>query len=67
MPEYRFYFLNAADHIQGAENFQLDSDKLAQERAEAMRKRRGSHAVEIWEGIRMVYRRGVTHRKPELA
>lgn len=53
MPEYRLYFLNAADKILRAEDLDCGDDSAAVEAAHALDH---AAAIEIWSGRRLVAR-----------
>lgn len=60
MPEYRLYYLDGADHILSAENFNAADDAAAIAEAHARCDRHlVCHAAELWQGSRRVdyYRR----------
>ena len=56
MTYYRCYFLDAADHIRGAENIETETLVVAIERALALLRQRPQHdGIELWQGRRKVY------------
>ena len=57
MSSYRFYFLNAADQVQGARNFDVDGDVQALSHAhETLSEFAFTSAIEIWQTKRFVAR-----------
>ena len=56
MPVYRCYFLDRHDHIQAADNIEVDALNEAIDRALVMlRARPQHHSVEVWQGPVRLY------------
>jgi hypothetical protein len=60
MATYRFYFLDGANHIQEAEEHELADDTVAIDHGMAIRAHHAGHAMEIWQGARLVHRGKMT-------
>jgi hypothetical protein len=59
MAAYRFYFLDGANHLEEAEEHNLEHDKQAIHDGAAACERYGCDIVEIWQGTRLVARQKV--------
>jgi hypothetical protein len=59
MAAYRFYFLDGTNHLQEAEEHNLEHDKQAIYNGAAACERHGYDIVEIWRGTRLIVRQKV--------
>jgi hypothetical protein len=56
MPIYRYYFLDAADHVSATGLVECESDEQVQVRADRLLASSGHAGIEVWAGGRNVYR-----------
>jgi hypothetical protein len=56
MAIYRFYFLDKANHILGAEEHNFAHDKEADDNGAVISAHRDGYVMEIWQATRLVQR-----------
>ena len=61
MPIYRYYFLDAADHVSATGLLDCDTDDQVQAPADRLLASSGHADIEVWDGGRHVYRSDKSH------